>query len=98
MGCTLRHCLIPCMCMMIEHILYPSRLDTGEPSLHDGFGSDVPAPPMSPLEEMKMYCGLAAQEAQITSHMELEQEHPSQATQAGIRSWQRERQSQGTLS
>ena len=31
----LRHCLTPCMCMLIEHILHPQRPDTGEPSLHD---------------------------------------------------------------
>ena len=28
----LRHCLVPCMCMLILH---PSRPDTGEPSRHD---------------------------------------------------------------
>ena len=31
----LRHCLVPCVCMLLEHLLRPTRPDAGGPSLHD---------------------------------------------------------------
>ena len=31
----LRHCLTPCVCMLLEGILFPDRPSAGEPSIHD---------------------------------------------------------------
>ena len=31
----LRHCLTPCVCMLLEGIFFPDRPSAGEPSIHD---------------------------------------------------------------
>ena len=72
--------------MLIEHILHPNRPDTGEPFYMTfatppsslSLSSENPAQLLSPIEEMQLYCGFANQEPPEASHMELEQENPSQ--------------------
>ena len=49
---------------------------TPPPSL--SLSSENPAQLLSPIEEMQLYCGFANQEPPEASHMELEQENPSQ--------------------
>ena len=49
---------------------------TPPPSL--SLSSECPARLLSPTEEMQLYCGLANPESTEASHMELEQENPSQ--------------------
>ena len=49
---------------------------TPPPSL--SLSSENPAQLLSPIEEMQRYCGFANQEPPEASHMELEQENPSQ--------------------
>ena len=49
---------------------------TPPPSL--SLSSECPARLLSPTEEMQLYCGLVNPESTEASHMELEQENPSQ--------------------